>query len=109
MDRGALIFGSLIVVLVAYGLYQIVTGRLSYDTDDDGDFDEVDAYSLIVMIQRAVEVFAPAANQLVKIGQLDKDERKGYVMQMVFKLLGDVDSDLVDAVLEAWVGTNKDG
>jgi hypothetical protein len=109
MDIGALVFGSLIVAILVYGVYQWHTGRLNPDLDDDGDFDSDDLYGLLWKIERAVEVFAPAADQLVKIGELDKADRKGYVLTMVYSLLGDVDSDLVDAVLESWVGTNKGG
>jgi hypothetical protein len=107
MELSHLNFNKLLITLIKYKLWQISTGRLNPDVDEDGDFDKQDIYELTWQLQRAVEIFAPAADQLVKLGELDKDERKGYVLTLVLKLLPGIDTDVVDAVIESWVATEK--
>ena len=108
MELSYIVFGGLLVALVGYGIWQIYTGQLNPDVDEDGDFDKQDIYELTWRLQRAVEIFAPAADQLVKLGELDKAERKEYVLTTIYKYLGDVDPDLAEVILEGWVWKNKD-
>lgn len=54
-----------------------------------------------------VRKFAPAADQLVKLGELKPDERRAHVVEMVKEVLTDVDPQLVIQVVEWWVATQK--
>ncbi len=58
----------------------------------------------------AIEVIqkvAPAADQLVKLDQLGATKRREYVVNTVSKLLPDLDPDILEALVEAWVVFDK--
>ena len=54
-----------------------------------------------------VRTYAPAADQLVKLGELDKDERRDYVIAMVQDVLEGIHVEQIEAIVEAWVAKNK--
>jgi hypothetical protein len=54
-----------------------------------------------------VRVYAPAADQLVKLGELRPEERRAHVMELIRETLPDVDADMVVQVIEWWVATEK--
>ena len=54
-----------------------------------------------------VRTYAPAADQLVKLGELDKEDRRDYVISMVCDVLKGIDIGQVEAIVEAWVAKNK--
>ena len=54
-----------------------------------------------------VRKFAPAADQLVKLGELTAAERRAHVVEMVKEILPNVDPQLVIQIVEWWVATQK--
>lgn len=54
-----------------------------------------------------VEKFAPAADQLVKIGELTPEARAAFVIEEVEQILDGIDPAMVRAVTEWWVATQK--
>ncbi len=54
-----------------------------------------------------IEKVAPAADQLVKLDQLGPAKRREYVVNTVSKLLPDLDPDILEALVEAWVVFDK--
>lgn len=66
-----------------------------------------DGIRLIWDASRLVEEFAPAADQLVKIGQLKPDQRRDYVLNLVLQYVDDIDPEAVIGLIESWVAQQK--
>ena len=54
-----------------------------------------------------VRKFAPAADQLVKLKELGKADRRAYVVEMVKEVLPNVSPELVILVVEWWIATEQ--
>jgi polyhydroxyalkanoate synthesis regulator phasin len=54
-----------------------------------------------------VEKFAPAVDQLVKIGELQPEQRRAAVIDMVKEILPNADVELIKWVIESWVSAEK--
>lgn len=72
-------------------------GSVSFDTAIDSFRDAV----------ALVDRYAPAADQLVAIGELQPEQRRAYVIEMVKSYLPDVDIEQVKGIVEAWVAKAK--
>jgi hypothetical protein len=96
----------LLVGLLAVGAYiwrvKLIANENKSWTADEALVEFRQAISL-------VEKFAPAADQLVKIGQLQPEQRKAHVIELVESILPGVDPGLVGTIVEWWVATEKKG
>lgn len=66
-----------------------------------------DGIRLVWDASRLVEEFAPAADQLVKIGQLKPEDRRDYVLNLVLQYVDDIDPEAVIGLIESWVAQQK--
>jgi len=96
---GLLLVGVAIVGLV---LYWVRSKRYPGNVDDD-----VDIFWLFHRATELVETYAPAADQLVKLGELKKEDRLDYVISIVMSLVEELDWEQVRGIVEAWVAKNK--
>lgn len=92
-----LIVGLFVAGLVVYRIF--IEKRLDYDFSD-GLEDFRKAVAL-------VEKYAPAADQLVAIGQLEPEARRAYVVELVMSHLVNLDPDQVIGIVEWWVAERK--
>jgi hypothetical protein len=100
MDTQTVILLSMLIIAVAIAAYQVATGKRTIRTWNDAleTFDDA---------ARLVHYYAPAADQLVKIKELKPEERRNYVLRMVFSHLKDIDTQQVIGIIEAWVAEQK--
>lgn len=75
-----------------------VTGRRWTFSSALNEFDDV---------VELVRKFAPAADQLVKIKELDKADRRAYVVEMVKEILPNVSPELVILIVEWWIAVEQ--
>ena len=71
-----LVFVVVGLVMIGMGVYWIKTGQRQVDSFEDALDTFRDAY-------RLVETYAPAADQLVKIEAIAKEDRLDYVLDMI--------------------------
>lgn len=56
---------------------------------------------------RLVETYAAAADQLLSIGAIAKEDRLEYVIDMVMSYTDELDSKQIRGIVEAWVAERK--
>lgn len=96
-----LVFVIVGVVMIGLGVYWINTGQRQVDSFEDALDTFRDAY-------RLVETYAPAADQLVKIEAIAKEDRLDYVLDMIESYDIELDLAQVRGIVEAWVREHKD-
>lgn len=90
---------AIALVIAGYWMYkrgrgEFVTARTAMDAVWDAT--------------RLVETYAPAADQLVALGEMPKERRLGYVIGMVMQYIDDLDYDQVRGIVEAWVAEQNE-
>lgn len=91
------VFGLIVVAVAAFqvGRGQTITGMSEVSKK-------------LYTAAHVVAQYAPAADQLVKLGELEKDERLEYVIGMVLSFVHGLDLEQIRGVVEAWVVENKE-
>lgn len=74
---------------------------------DTTHYDFSDAFDDYRRAVELVEKFAPAVDQLVKIKELEPEQRRAEVIEKVTELLPNIDPDTVRFLVEWWVATQK--
>lgn len=100
---------TLIVFLTALAVIAVLIWRMSTEQVAGRRWTFSSALNEFDDAVELVRKFAPAADQLVKLGQLDKAERGDYVTELVLGVLPDIDPQLIRAIIEWWVATEKHG
>jgi len=100
MDSTLALFltGLCILAVIIWRIRAETTGRRWTFSSALNEFDDV---------VELVRKFAPAADQLVKINELSKTDRRAYVVEMVKEILPNVSPELVIMVVEWWVATEQ--
>ena len=96
-----LVFVVVGLVMIGLGVYMIKLKGHQVDTFEDKLDTFHDAWAL-------VSTYAPAADQLVKIGELEDKDRLNYVIAMVMDMVDGIDVDQVRGIVEAWVIQHKE-
>ncbi len=100
MDSTLALFltGLCILAVIIWRIRAETTGRRWTFSSALNEFDDV---------VELVRKFAPAADQLVKINELSKTDRRDYVVDMVKEILPNVSPELVILIVEWWVATEQ--
>jgi hypothetical protein len=100
MDSGMVMSLVVLVAVVLVFVYKVF-----YEKEPIEDWGG--AISTVRDAVYLVEKYAPAADQLVSIGAMKKEDRLEYVIDLVLSHLDDMDSKQVRGIVEWWVATQK--
>lgn len=100
METGIILTVILGLAIIAVGIYQIRTGQSRV-------YDVPSAFQAYRRAWELVSTYAPAADQLYKIGELPKDQRLDYVIGMVLSFMDDLDIEQIRGIVEGYLATEK--
>jgi len=96
-----LVFVVVGLIMIGMGVYWIKTGQREV-------LDFSDALDTFRQAGHLVDTYAPAADQLVKIEAIAKEDRLDYVLDMIESYGIDLDMGQVRGIVEAWVREHKE-
>lgn len=96
-----------IAIVVVVGI--VVTAIATYLAagNKPRPFDFSDALDEFRQAVELVEKFAPAADQLVALQELPKNQRRTHVIEMVKKVLPNIDPKIIGMIVEWWVAIEQ--
>lgn len=101
MDYSSLIYYGVGLLLLAGVIwYRTRTGEAKPDSVSS-------AVDTFWRVSQLVGTYATAADQLLSIGALKKEDRLEYVIDMVLKYTDELDIAQIRGIVEAWVADRK--
>lgn len=100
MDAGTIITIVIGLIVVGVAAYSVATGKRNV-------YNLPTAIAAFRHAEELVATYAPAADQLVAIKALRKEDRLSYVIRMVMRFVSTLKEDEVRGIVEGYLANEK--